>query len=355
MRIYEFITPSRIGGAETHIMDLSESLTQRGHEVTIICPQGRSLIAHLRRRQFRLRTPRLWSKFDLPTLLRLAARLRRERVDLLHTHLSTASLIGSLAARIAGIPAVATVHGLNHRAWYRLAPHIIAVSEAVKAHLVAQGMPADRIRVIRCGVDSVRLTTAAAEGAHTRARLGVRPDEFLIGVVQRLDPEKGQANVIEAAAELVHRQGLPLRVVLVGEGRHRAALERLARARRLDDRVIFAGFQPEVAPYYAAMDVVCVASLREALSLLAIEAMALGRPVVASRVGGLPEVVADEETGLLVPPGDPAALAVAIARLLREPDTARRMGAAGRARVERLFTRERMVDQIEQVYQEVTR
>jgi glycosyltransferase involved in cell wall biosynthesis len=354
VRIYQFITPSQIGGAEVHVMALCRKLAERGHEVTVICPHGRLLTEELRRRGTNLWTPCTTGKVDLLTLARLAARLRRDRAELIHAHLSTASLIGSLAARIAGVPAVATVHGLNSRTCFRFAHRLIAVSNAVRCHLVAQGVPESRISVIYNGIDFARYQQAP-DAAALRDRLGVAAGEPLIGAVGRLGPEKGHAHLIEAAAILIVRESLPVRLMIVGGGRSRQALEQLARRCGIADRVIFAGFQSDVMPYEAALDVFCLPSLKEGLSLSALEAMALGKPVVASRVGGTPEVVADGETGVLVEPANPEALAQALAALLGDPQRARVMGRAGRERVARLFDLERMVDEIEALYRALIR
>ncbi len=359
MRIYQFITPSRIGGAEVHVLGLARKLAERGHDVTVVCPRGRQFTRELQRQGVRLWAPRIWGKLDFVTLVRLAWHLRREQVEVLHTHLSTASLIGGLAARLAGVPAVATVHGLNHRTCFMYARKIIAVSQAVRSHLASQQVPESRLRVIYNGVEVARYPEAAEavslRVSGRRLRAAHRPQEMLIGSVGRLSREKGNAYLIQAAAILCGRERLPVRVLLVGEGRQRRALEQEARRCGIADRVIFAGFQREVVPYQAALDVFCLPSLKEGLSLSALEAMALRKPVVASRVGGTPEVVADGQTGVLVEPANAEALAAALARLLRDPAQARHMGEAGRERVERVFDIEQMVDRIEQVYAEVSR
>jgi len=354
VRVYQFITPSQIGGAEVHVLTLSRKLAERGHQVTVVCPRGRALAQEARRRGLDLWSPRTTGKFDPATLLRLAARLRRDRVDVLHTHLSSASLIGSLAARLAGVPAVATVHGLNRRTCFMYARHIIAVSQAVRGHLLAQGVPQSRITVIYNGVDLGRYRQAP-ETDSLRARLGVGAGVSLIGAVGRLGSEKGHAYLVEATAILIKREALPVRLLIVGDGRNRHLLEQTARRCGIAQDVTFAGFQRDVTSYQAALDIFCLPSLKEGLSLSALEAMALGKAVIASRVGGTPEVVVDGETGLLVEPADPEALARALAALLQDPQRAREMGEAGRERVARIFDLERVVDQVEKVYARMRR
>jgi len=352
VRVYQFITPSQIGGAEVHVLTLCRKLADRGHEVTAVCPRGRALTEELRRRGIKLWAPRTTGKLDPVTLLRLAARLRRERVDVLHAHLSTASLLGSIGARLAGVPAVTTVHGLNRRTCFMYAHRIIAVSCAVRQHLAHQGVPESRIQVIYNGVELARYHQPP-DPRPLRDQLDIPSRDLLIGAVGRLGPEKGHSYLIEATALLVARESLPVRLLIVGEGRNRHGLEQTARRCGIADRVMLPGFQRDVIPYQAALDIFCLPSLKEGLSLSALEAMALGKPVIASRVGGTPEVVVDGETGLLVEPANPEALAQALAALLRDPRRAHSMGAAGRARVERLFDLERTVDQIEELYRGV--
>jgi glycosyltransferase involved in cell wall biosynthesis len=351
MRIVQFITPSQIGGAEVHVLSLAARLRRRGHEVTVVCPRGRALERELRARGLPLWAPRTTGKFDPATLLRLAGRLRRWRADVLHTHLSTASLLGSLAARLVGVPAIATVHGLNTRTCFRFAGRLIAVSQAVKQHLVAQGVPADRIRVIYNGIDLPLGPKAARRDlAAGMMRLS---QAVVVGTVGRLGPEKGHRYLLEAVAELARRRELPpIQVLIVGEGRELVALRALAARLGIAERVTFAGFQRDVWPYLAAMDVFVLPSLKEGLSLSALEAMALGKPVVASRVGGTPEVVEDGVTGMLGPPRDGSALAEALASLLGRRQAMAEMGKAGRQRVAERFDAERMANQIEHLYRE---
>lgn len=353
MRIVQFITPSQIGGAEVHVLSLAARLLRRGHDVTVICPRGRDLERELRARDLPLWAPRTTGKFDPVTLIRLARRLRSWRADVLHTHLSTASLLGSLAARLAGVPAIATVHGLNSKTCFQCADRLIAVSQAVKQHLTAQGVSPDRIRVIYNGID----LPADVHTPQPDLRQRVAPASAVVfGTVGRLGPEKGHRYLLEAAAQLSRRAGLPpVHVLIVGQGREEAPLRALAQRLGIGDRVTFAGFQREVWPYLAIMEVFVLPSLKEGLSLSALEAMALGKPVVASRVGGTPEVVEDGETGMLVPPSDASALAEALASLVRSPEAMERMGRAGRQRVAERFGAERMASEIEEVYREVAR
>jgi glycosyltransferase involved in cell wall biosynthesis len=350
LRIFQYITPSGIGGAEVHVATLAEKLRERGHEVLVICPQGRPLLAELEARRLTVRAPRTYGKADPLTLLRLAGWLRRERPHVLHTHLSTASLLGSGAARLAGLPAVATVHGLNTRTCFKWATHLIAVSNAVKQHLVAQGLPEGRITVIHNGVD-LKLLSRPYDRAALRAAWGIPPEAPLLVTVGRLVPEKGHRDLLQALAQLAqHAAWRELRLLMVGAGVLLPLLRQEAADLGLSERVIFAGFQRDVPPFVQAADVFVLPSIREGLSLSALEAMALAKPVVACRVGGTPEVVVEGETGVLVSPARPEELAAALEALLRRPEQAQAMGEAGARRVREAFDLEQMVSKIEAMY-----
>ncbi len=215
---------------------------------------------------------------------------------------------------------------------------VIAISDGVRAALVAAGVRPERIRVVPSGIDPARYEAPADAGAALRRAAGAAPSDVVVVVMGGLVVRKGHA-VLLAAAE---RAPASLRYVFCGDGTERAALERTAAG--LGGRVHFAGFRGDVAACLAAADVVALPSLHEGLGVAALEAMAASRAVVASRVGGLGEVVEDGVTGMLVSPSDPAALAAALEALAGEPMRRAAMGIAGRARVAARFTAARMAE-----------
>ena len=346
LRVLEAITPSRIGGAEVFVTELFSSFSELGAHVEVFCPEGRPFVEYARARGISPITWKTHGKFDPLTVIRLARLMKRDRIDVIHTHLSTASLLGAFAAKLARRRSVAHVHGLNTATCFRYSDTIIAVSEKVKAHLMVQGIDAKKIRVVHNGVDLVRFQPIDAREA--KIGLGYDPDEPLLGVFGRLSSEKGQRVAVEAMFLIVKDPSTTLphkgrgfadaRLALVGEGRDREDLTATAEALGISGSVSFTGFMQDVREMMSACDVVIVPSSRgEGFGLVAVEAMALQRPVVASAQGGLPEIVIPGETGLLVPPNDPQALADAVEKLLDDTELARSLGVKGRARVEERF------------------
>ncbi len=218
---------------------------------------------------------------------------------------------------------------------------VFAVSAALKHHMVAEGFSAARVGVIHNGIDP-GCQPAAADRVRARQALGVGEDVFLVGSVARLDPVKDLKTLIAAFGHLRARSGQSA-LVIVGDGEERAALEASARDLGVAASVHIVGYRSDIRQLLPAFDVYVNCSVSEGISLTILEAMAAALPVVATRVGGTPEVVVDGETGLLVEPRSPEALAVAIDELARNRDRSAALGAAGRARVLQFFTIDRMV------------
>lgn len=350
IRVLEAITPSRIGGAEVFVANLCESLPRLGAHVELFCPEGRPFVDYVAGRGISTISWRTHGKFDPITVLRLASLIKKNNLDVIHTHLSTASLLGALAAKLARRPSVAHVHGLNSATCFRYSTLVIAVSEAVKKHLCDQGIREDRVRVVHNGVDLSQLEPMHPTDA--RLKLGYDTQAPLLGVFGRLSSEKGQRVAIEAMFLLL--QDHPkARLVLAGEGKDWDELRASAHALGISASVQFAGFVRNVRPLMSACDVVIVPSLKEGFGLAAVEAMALERPVVASSVGGLPEIVVPDETGFLVPPNDPNAVAESVSKLLADPILARSMSKRGRARVEERFNSEKQTRLVYSILREV--
>jgi glycosyltransferase involved in cell wall biosynthesis len=295
--------------------------------------------------------------------VRLAAWLRRHRIGLVHAHFFYPTLVALTAAKLASVPMVYTRHHSDHNirlnkplhvrvdGWCgRLADRAIAVSEATKRLMVdVEGVAARQISVVLNGMDPPPSPT-------TDEMNGVRAELIPEGtrvclMIARLHEEKGHRVLFEAIPFVVGRIG-PVLCLLAGEGPHRETLEAEARALGVAECVRFLGQRRDVPALIAVADVVVLPSLAESFGYALVEAMSLGRPVVASDSGGIPEVVADEETGLIAAKGDAEALARALVRVLADRALADRLGNAGRRRAA-LFSFDRMIKGYEDVYRQV--
>ena len=364
LRICHLITELRAGGAERWVYELATRLDRRRFDVQVAALRGGQVADWLAGAGVKVTVigmRRKWHLWKLPALPRLLA---QERIDLLHTHLFHADLAGRPAARLAGVRhlvhTVQTAEG-RFRPWQfafaRAAAgwcdRIICVSHAVRDfHAARSGLPERDYVIIPNAVDPA----AYAPDPHARDRLrdqwGIDDDQVLIAIVAKLRYEKG-LDVLLEAMELVARRGQAVRLVVAGDGPQRRSAERFLAARDGGRLTRMLGFRRDVAAVLSAADALVVPSRWEGFGLAAAEAMAAGLPVIATRVGGLPELVADERTGLLVPPEDPAALAQAIRRLAGDVELRRRLGAAGKQRVARRYAVAGAVAAHEKVYRQV--
>jgi glycosyltransferase involved in cell wall biosynthesis len=328
-----------------HLEALAGSLPRRGFQVAAALPPGVHLEAPIERFDLMLGDrPRPAS--DLGCLHDLRRFAQGWRPDLVHAHGVKAALLTLSAFRRSQPPVLVTFHNLWHGGPLTLPLRIvslravaaIAVSDAVRACLAEHGVRPRKLVVIRNGLDLSSFQPASASS----------PDRpFTVAFVGRLTEEKGVNVLLQAVSLIPESTGIRVRVA--GEGPLRASVEAVAaRCGRLE----YLGHQTDVLPVYHSAGAVVIPSLSEGHPLAALEAMACSLPVVASRIGGLPETVINEETGLLVPAGDARALAGALHRLEGDPFLRRSMGSAGRARVEAEFTVDRMLDQISAVYRQ---
>ena len=349
-----------VGGAERHVVDLALALQREGHAVTVACSVPGSLAEPLEAARIAVR-PILGRivkrRVSLPYARELRKLLGRERFDLVHAHIYASAAASALATVGSGLPLVVTEHtealwqgrgGRLFSPWmYRRASRVIAVSDAIRRRLVERdGLSPAKITLLPNSVPPVR--QAHGDALPLPKELAERP---LVGVVARLQPEKGVASFLKAASH-VAGEVPDARFVVVGDGPLRKELFGLAEELGIRDRVLFLGFRPDAQALLKLMDVVAVPSVSEGTPLVVLEAMSAGVPVVASRVGGIPGQIQPGREGILVPPGDAQALGDALLGLLRDPESARRMGEAGRLRAETEFSHENMVRKVEGIYRD---
>ena len=346
-------------GGEQQALNLATGLAARGHVAEVAghpgCPYvERSAGAGLTAHEIPMR-----GELNPMAITRLARCLRRGTFDLVHAHTSHAHTLASAAAALAGgvrcVVSRRVDFELRRGPFRRLkygrgVDRYIAISKAVRDVLVRGGADPDRVRIVPSGIDPRRLE--GADAGPLRTEFDLRDDAPVIGGIGHFAWHKGFETLIDAVPALVER--FPnIRVFLVGDGDLKNALTERAGRHATDGTVIFPGFRTDVPAFLALFDVLATPSVLEGLNTTNLDALALGRPVVASAVGGIPEAVRHEETGLLVPSKDPGALSDAVGRVLTDPTLARRLGEGGRRIVAERFTIDAMVEGTLAVYREL--
>lgn len=301
-------------------------------------------------------------------LVRLVAFLRRTRIDLLHTHLFEPSVIGLLSGVLARTPArVMTRHYSDYhtrinKKWHvrldqlctRLSDAVIAVSRHTADHMIAgEGAPPEKVHTVLNGIDFDRVALSSSD-ARQRVRQEFKAeDAHLLVHIARLHPEKGHHYLFQALSEIQRRVSKPVRLLVAGSGTFEAAYREEVRQLGCEDMVSFLGFRKDSADLMAAADLVVLPSVAEAFGLVLTEALYIGTPVVATRAGGIPEIVTEGVDGVLVPPADSHALAGAIVDLLTDEYLQKKMAGAGREKVLNRFRFEDMVRAYEAIYEGV--
>jgi glycosyltransferase involved in cell wall biosynthesis len=380
IRVLRVIARLNMGGPALHVAYLSAGLAERGYETTLVAgslAQGEDSMAFVAE-ELGLHVARVADLSreisplrDLRSMRALAKLIRRERPQILHTHTAKAGAVGRIAALLAGDarppiivhtfhghvlrgyfdPVRATLFRLLERWLARYSTVLIAVSPQVRDDLVKLGVaPAEKFAVVRLGIElGERTTTGEVDGAEQRRRLGIPTDRFVVGWIGRMASVKRGDDVLLAFKGL-RDHGIEACLCMVGDGPDREALERRAHDLGIMRDTLFLGYQSDVAPFYAAFDAMVLPSANEGTPVSAIESLAAGRPVVATRVGGVPDVVRDGVDGYLVEMGDTRALADRLAELARDPELRARMGAAGSLRVIPRYAVDRLVSDVDELY-----
>ena len=344
-----------LGGQEVRTLTEARWSRERGWRVLVAGQPGGRFVERAREAGLDARPVRMRGAWDLGAVRELARLIRRERVSIVHTHSSVDGWVGGLAARAARIPVVRTRHVSIRirRRWnpvYRwLADRVITSGEAIRRLVIEAGVRPERVIAIPAGVDLAEFS--GADGDAAREGLGLsRP---VIGSVAMFRGSKGHAHLLDAFAA-VHARHASARLLLVGDGIRRAWVEGLAKERGLDRAVLFTGFRTDVPELLRAMDCFVLASTRtEGVPQSLLQAFAAGVPAVATAIGGIPEVVIDGETGILVPPEDPQALARAIEAVLDDPSAAATRARAARKLVEERFSHAGAISRLLALYDEV--
>lgn len=347
-----FIDTERVWrGGQAQLLTLIKGLHQRGHRIQLIC-QPNTL---LQTRAVELGIPAhpmpIRSEVGVISLFRLIKALRELRPEILAFNTPKAIFVGTLASRFASVGTRIIFRRVNFPLKKNFLSRfkytwgidcIVAISESIRLQLEISGIPTSKIRTIYEGMD------LSLYPEQSRRKPRGPGERAVVGTVAHLSPEKGIQYLIEAASLIpdVHRR---LRFVVVGDGDCRPELQALTQKKGLANVFEFAGFHSDTSPYMKKFDIFVLPSLSEGLSSAILEAMATALPIVATEVGGIPELVKDGDNGLLVPPADPGFLSLAIDRLANHPDESRNMGLRGRQRMEEQFTLKRKILETEQL------
>jgi glycosyltransferase involved in cell wall biosynthesis len=380
IKILRVIARLNMGGPALHVAYLTEGLTRRGYDTTLVAgslargEDSMAFVANARGVEV-VQIDELGREIsplrDLMATIRLARLIRKERPQILHTHTAKAGTVGRVAARLAGSRkppiVVHTFHGHVLRGYFgpvrtllfRLLERwlaagttaLIAVSPQVRDDLVSLGVaPRERFVVIRLGIELDERVAPEEDGrGESRRYLGIPGDRFAVGWIGRMTAVKRTDDVLIAFKSL-RDSGVDAVLCMVGDGPDRLPLEQRAQELGVARDTVFLGYQEDVAPFYAAFDVLVLPSGNEGTPVTVIEALAAERPVVATRVGGVPDVVRDGEDGFLVEAGATEDLADRLGRLARDPALRARMGKKGRERVLPRYAVKRLVDDVDELY-----
>jgi glycosyltransferase involved in cell wall biosynthesis len=383
VKLLRVIARLNVGGPALHVAYLTEGLADRGYDTTLVTgslargEESMSQVAENRGARI-VMLPHLARDIsllnDALAVFRLAELIRKERPQILHTHTAKAGFVGRIAALLAGNArppiVVHTFHGHVLRGYFNpfvtlgfrtlerwLASgttKLIAVSPEVRDDLVRLGVaPQEKFAVIRLGIElGERVGGGDDVRRETRRQLGIGPDAFVVGWVGRMTAVKRTDDVLRAFRELLDRD-VDAWLCLVGDGPDRAHMERRAHELGIARRCLFVGYQDDVAPYYEAIDALLLPSVNEGTPVSVIEALAAGRPAVATRVGGVPDVVRDGVDGFLSDVGDASTLADRLAELARDPERRAEMGRKGREHVVQRYAVDRLVDDVDRLYREL--
>ena len=380
VKILRVIARLNMGGPALHVAYLTAGLQERGYDTTLAAgslARGEDSMAFVADKLGVevVRIDELGREIsplrDFVATIRLARLIRRERPQILHTHTAKAGTVGRVAALLAGSRrppiVVHTFHGhvlrgyfgpvrslffrLLERGLASVTTALVAVSPQVRDDLVALRVaPRERFVVIRLGIELDQRVSPEQDGRlESRRYLGIQADRFTVGWIGRMTAVKRTDDVLVAFKRL-RDSGVDACLCMVGDGPDRMQLERRAHELGVIRDTVFLGYQEDVAPYYAAFDALVLPSGNEGTPVSAIEALAAGRPVVATRVGGVPDVIRDGKDGFLVEAGATDDLADRLERLARDPALRERMGEEGRARVLPRYAVDRLVDDVDRLY-----
>lgn len=361
LRILHVIGGSEVGGAEEHVLALCKGMDKNTFNPSVACLCKGPFRALLEQNAIPVMEIPMTNPIDIRVVPRLVKYMRAEKIDIVHTHGSRANLTARLAARYLGLPIITTVHStlsqdylnkyaaalaiLLDRMTTPWADWVITISDYLQSDVKKRG--AKQVKTIYNGIDPVRFSEEFDSQA-VFSELGIQTGTPLVGTIGRLHPVKGLKYFLMAVEHI--SQAHPLhKFLVIGSGPQENELKALVIQANIADKVIFTGYVPNVHKLISTLDVLVLPSLAEGMGLVLLEGMFYGKPVVASRVGGIPELVTDMKNGLLVPPGDSIMLAAAINRVLDDQVLTAKLGENGKLRFQQ-FSLQNMLESTQNIY-----
>ena len=346
------------GGGENQLQYLISALKYRGHFQTLACQPNSLIGERLAQEGIPIEPVRMRNELSICGMKHLRKIIRKGQFNIVHFHTARAHMLGAMATSGYAPPIRIATRRMEHRTggllkalflYNWLTDTTIAISQSVRHALLQVGVRDHKLRIIHDGVDSSRFEDPAPQ--QWRQRLGIDEKAPVVGFIGSLIKKKGIEFLLQAGPKILG-QHPSCRFLLVGTGPLQSQLEELAKSLEIQHSVIFAGPQTDIPSILAGMDIFVLPSLQEGLGVSVLEAMAAGKPIVASRVGGLPESVVQGETGFLVKPENADELAGSLLRLLDDPALCTRLGQAGKERVATHFSSHQMALQYETLYRE---
>ena len=362
IKLLHFISRIDIGGAERQLLNLVSNLDKEKYDICVGYFQGKGeLEKEFQDNKVKVKKFRFRGLWDVSSWRQVYQHLKANKYTIVHTHGFKADFLGAVLGKLAGVPVIiSTVH--NQEAYlknpivkilekwiiFSIDDIIIVVSDGVKKFLMdTTGISESKIRKVYYGIEPLEINIDKEKDI--RREFGIDKGAPLVGCIGRLVKQKGHRYLIEAAGRVI-RDFPEAKFLIVGKGGLEKKLKKLARKLNLDSGVIFAGFREDIYSVINGLDLLVQPSLWEGLGLVLLEAMALGKPIVATNVGGIPEAVKDKEAGILVEPKNSEALAGAIIHLLKDSSLAARMGETGRSLVVERFSLSKMAQEMKIIY-----
>lgn len=379
IKILQIISSSNIGGAEKLLLSLLKYLDKDKFEAYVACPPDGLMFKNFKKYAREIQALNFNHLLLKPTtIFSLKKYMQQKKIDIVHTHLFNADLAGIIAAKFARVPCkITTMHGYNfsstgefdlrsiknfffsfiYRFVYLFCDNVITVCRSIKQDLMQRPgikIKEEKIKVINSAIDLEEISNCNRGVNSDFKDPLVNNNTKFVGIIANLDKVKCHRILLSAIPQILKEEA-KTRFLFVGDGKEKGYLQRMVRRLKIEDNVVFLGLQEQVTGIISICDLIVLPSLFESRPLIIMEAMALGKPIVATRVGGISELVEDEKTGLLVPPRNSEKLAEAILRLLKNKELSLEMGGRGQVKVQELFSLKNMVKETEKTYLELVK